>query len=71
MKIDLIKQSLLNKIKQRETLKNCCVQKWASKDEKQHWKKGITEYDKEILCLCDITGENENELINQINPLNQ
>ena len=66
MKTDLTRQFLLNKIKYREMLKNCCKQKWASKDEIQHWEKGIVEYDKEIFQLCELTGDNEYMLIKEV-----
>ena len=59
MKLDLELQNLKNKIKEREILKNCCVQQWASDEEKKHWVKGIEEYDIEIMFLCEKLGENE------------
>lgn len=63
---DRYKRSLFNKIKAREILKNCCIQKRASKSEIQHWKESIKEYDKEIFVLCEITGENEYKILAKI-----
>ena len=57
-----MKNTLLNKIKEREILKNCCIQEWASKEEKDHWMEGIRKYDIEIFHICEITGENEYQL---------
>lgn len=37
------KEYLRRKIKEREMLKNCCAQKWASQKEIKHWQKGIKE----------------------------
>ena len=66
MKMDLTKELLLNKIKERESLKNCCIQKWASENEIKHWEKGILEYDKEIIQLCLVLGENEYTLLQSL-----
>ena len=66
MKIDIVLIDLKNKIKEREILKNCCRQKWATNAKILHWKNGIKEYDVEISYLCEKINESEYYLIKEL-----
>ena len=54
------------KIKEREILKNACVQKHTSMKEKKRLWKVIEDYDKEIFALCLFLKVNEYEIIKNI-----
>jgi len=61
-----IKERLKNKIKEREILKCCCIQKHTSLKEKKRFLNAISDYDKEIFTLCQLTMLDEYKLIDEL-----
>ena len=52
--INAIEEDIKKLERNRDELRNCCVQKRATKKEIKHWQKGIDEYDIEIGTLKKI-----------------